>query len=88
MRPIHEPAKPSKEMRYLLTKEGKDQRFAKLVDAIRRIATEFVIPANTLRGATAVVVHELRYADYSNRQAHEFKAEQAAKEDDNPEEVA
>ena len=80
MRPLHEPAKMTRELRYLLAREQKDSRFAQLVAQIRRLATEFLTPASMLQGAAKVIAYELRRADYVARQVAEFKADEDSDE--------
>lgn len=68
MRPIHEPAKPSKHVRYMMARVSNDERFSKIVDEMRRIALEFLAPASMMQGAASVVAHELRRCNYVLRQ--------------------
>lgn len=88
MRPIHEPAKATKDVRYMAARAKKDERFAQLVDRIREAATEFLAPAAMLQGATLLVAYELRHMDYAGRQAAAFSADQAAADNEEPEDSA
>jgi hypothetical protein len=76
MGPLHEPSKPSKNLRYLIARAQKDQRFNQLVNRIKDIAVEFLAPASMVQGAADVVAHAIRRADYISRQHAAFKADQ------------
>jgi|GEM_PF-4706145 len=78
MRPIHEPEKQTKTLRYLKAREQKDERFASLVSKVREIATEFLATPSMMRGAANLIAYEIKCADYVHRQEAAFRAEQEA----------
>ena len=67
-KPIREPAKPTKRMRFLLARLNRDPRFADFADELRELGKMFVATPSMIESAAAVVAYQLRQTAYVNRQ--------------------
>jgi len=68
MRPIREPAKPSKRMRFLLARMQRDARFADITTRIVDLVTEFDATPSMIEDAIMVIAYKLRRHNYCVRQ--------------------
>jgi hypothetical protein len=68
MRPIREPAKPSKQMRFLLARMQRDARFADITARIIDLVTEFEATPSMIEDAVMVIAYKLRRHNYYVKQ--------------------
>ena len=80
MRPPREPRKASPKQRHADRRAVEDERFSKLVTAIRQLATEMIVPSTMLKDAADVVYREVRRREYQARQHRAFILEQREQE--------
>lgn len=69
MRPIREPAKPSKRIRFLAARMQRDERFADLVRRVEGLAEEFGSTPSMIEDVAAIIAFQMRRQNYVTRQA-------------------
>ena len=67
-KPIREPAKPTKHMRFLLARLNNDPRFADFVEELADLGRMFVATPSMLESAASVVAYKLRQNKYIRSQ--------------------
>lgn len=68
MRPIREPGKPGKRLRFLIARMKRDERFNTFTHRVMELAEEFTSTPSMLEDAAAVIAHNMRKHDYLMRQ--------------------
>lgn len=68
IRPIREPSKPSKRMRFLAARMQSDERFAGFVHRVHELAEEFSSTPSMIEDAAAIIAFQMRRQDYATRQ--------------------
>jgi len=69
MRPIREPSKPSKRIRFLAARMQRDERFADLVHRIESLTAEFESTPSMIEDVAAIIAFQMRRQNYAIRQA-------------------
>ena len=68
-RPIREPAKLNKRLRFLQARRKKDVRFADICTQLSELGEEFVATASMIEDAAAVVAYNMRKVSYAMKQS-------------------
>ena len=68
-KPVREPAKPTKRMRFLLARMNNDPRFSDFVEELAELGKMFVATPSMIESAASVVAYNLRKSKYIRTQA-------------------
>ena len=85
MAETREPRKTTRSIRRLRAKVGKDERFCRLVLAVRKAMVMHVASVSELRQATTLVAHEYGWALYRLRQNQLHEEPEGVLEEDDEE---